>query len=154
VGDADRLRHAVRNLIENATKFGPPGGEVRVTTWTRGGEAGVTVSDDGPGIPPELAERVFDRFFRVDAARRRATGGSGLGLAIVRAIADAHGGRAWVDGNAVSLAIPAQPTSDRRGGEAPGRAHVSAATLQANSAASATAPTSDSAPVSRPRMRH
>jgi two-component system, OmpR family, sensor kinase len=154
LGDADRLSHAVRNLIENATKFGPPGGEVRVTTWTADGEAGVTVRDDGPGIPPDLAERVFDRFFRVDAARGRATGGSGLGLAIVRAVADAHGGRAWAEGNAVSLAIPAQTTSSSRGGEAPGRVQVSAATLHANSAASATAPTSESAPESRPRIRH
>jgi signal transduction histidine kinase len=153
VGDPDRLRHAVRNLIENALKFG--GGDVRVTTWTRAGEAGVTVADDGPGIPPELADRVFDRFFRVEAARGRATGGSGLGLAIVRAVAEAHGGRAWAHGSEVSLAIPAAQvsSSDSRGGEAPARAQVSAATRQANPAAAATAERSASASVPSSRIR-
>jgi signal transduction histidine kinase len=155
VGDPDRLRDAIRNLIENALKFGPPCGDVRVTTWTRAGEAGVTVADDGPGIPPELADRVFDRFFRVEAARGRATGGSGLGLAIVRAVAEAHGGRAWARGSEVSLAIPAAQvsSSDSRGGEAPARAHVSAATRQANPAAAATAERSASASVASSRIR-
>jgi two-component system OmpR family sensor kinase len=155
VGDQDRLRHAIRNLIENAVKFGPPGGGVRVTTWARGGEAGVTVADDGPGIPPELADRVFDRFFRVEAARGRASGGSGLGLAIVRAVADAHGGRAWAHGSEVSLAIPAAQvsSSDSRGGEAPARAHVKAATRQAKPAAAVTAERSASASVPSSRIR-
>jgi signal transduction histidine kinase len=153
VGDADRIGQAIRNLIENALKHGR--GDVRVTTWTRAGEAGVTVADDGPGIPPELADRVFDRFFRLEAARGRATGGSGLGLAIVRAVAEAHGGRAWAHGREVSLALPAAQvsSSDNRGGEAPARAHVSAATRQANSVAAATAERSASAPVPSSRIR-
>ena len=149
-GDAELLRHAIANLLDNAVKFGPPGGEVRVQTWVRDGEAGVTVSDDGPGVPPELQERVFDRFFRADAARGR--GGSGLGLAIARAIAEAHGGRVWARGSEFSLAIPAQ-SSDSRGGEAPGRAQVSAATRQAKLAASVTAERSSSASEPSPRIR-
>jgi signal transduction histidine kinase len=110
-GDPVRLRHALRNLVANAAEFGSV---VELRTWVRAGEAGVTVLDDGPGIPPELRERVFDRFYRADPARARATGGSGLGLAIVREVAAAHGGRAWIEGRephgtAASLALKASP---------------------------------------------
>jgi signal transduction histidine kinase len=92
--------------VENAIKFSPAGGTVQVTTWTRDDEAGVTVRDDGPGVAPDVRERVFDRFFRADPARGRASGGGGLGLAITREIALAHGGRAWVDDDsAFSLAL-------------------------------------------------
>jgi len=110
-GDPVRLRHAIRNLVANAADFGTA---VEVRTWVRDGEAGVSVLDDGPGIPPELRERVFDRFYRVDPARTRAgggAGGSGLGLAIAREIATAHGGRITIEGRephgtAVTLALP------------------------------------------------
>jgi heavy metal sensor kinase len=110
VGDAERLGHAVRNLIENAIKFSPQGGEVVVSTWATDGEVGVTVRDEGPGVAPEVRERIFDRFFRADSSRTRSTGGSGLGLAISREIALAHAGRVWVDdtagrGSAFSLAL-------------------------------------------------
>ena len=112
VGDADRLGHAVRNLVENAIKFSPEGGEVVATTWAADGEVGVTVRDQGPGVAPEVRERIFDRFFRADPARTRSTGGGGLGLAISREIAVAHAGRVWVDdagarGSAFSLAVGA-----------------------------------------------
>jgi heavy metal sensor kinase len=112
VGDADRLGHAVRNLVENAIKFSPDGGEVVATTWAADGEVGVTVRDQGPGVAPEVRERIFDRFFRADPARTRSTGGGGLGLAISREIALAHAGRVWVDdagakGSAFSLAVGA-----------------------------------------------
>jgi two-component system, OmpR family, sensor kinase len=90
---------------------------------------GVTVADDGPGVPEDLRARVFDRFYRVDRARGRDAGGSGLGLAICREIARAHGGRVWIDGresggSAFSLALPrvsglAEPTRLRRGVRAP-----------------------------------
>jgi heavy metal sensor kinase len=110
VGDADRLGHAVRNLIENAIKFSPEDGEVAVATWVTDGEVGVTVRDQGPGVAPDVRERIFDRFFRADASRSRSTGGGGLGLAISREIAIAHAGRVWVDdggaqGSAFSLAL-------------------------------------------------
>jgi heavy metal sensor kinase len=109
--DAQRLHQALTNFIDNAIKFAAPGGEVRVSTWSSADEVGVTVTDDGPGIPVEAREHVFDRFYRVDAARGREDGGSGLGLAICREIADAHGGRVWVDseegrGSSFSLALP------------------------------------------------
>ncbi len=109
--DPHRLQQALRNFIENAIKFNRPGGEVRVTAWQKSDEVGVTVTDNGPGIPPDAREHVFDRFYRADPARRRDGGGSGLGLAICREIAVAHGGRVWVEseegrGSAFSLALP------------------------------------------------
>ena len=113
---ADRLRldQALTNFIENAIKYAGPGGQVRVTTWSHGDRVGVTVVDDGPGIPPEAGPHIFDRFYRVDSARSREHGGSGLGLAICHEIADAHGGRVWVEseegsGSAFSLALPRTP---------------------------------------------
>jgi heavy metal sensor kinase len=110
--DPQRLHQALTNLIENAIKFGRPGGEVRVTSWRKGDEVGVTVKDNGPGIPADARAHVFDRFYRADPARGRDDGGgSGLGLAICREIATAHGGRVWVEseegkGSAFSLALP------------------------------------------------
>lgn len=95
--DADRLQQVFFNLVENAIKYGTHGGHVliggkllsenKVELWVR---------DDGPGIPAEARERVFERFYRVDRARSRETGGTGLGLSIVKHIAQAHGGEVWV----------------------------------------------------------
>jgi len=108
--DPQRLHQALTNFIENAIKFTQAGGEVSVTAWRRNGEVGITVADNGPGIPPEARTHIFDRFYRADRARSRGSG-SGLGLAICREIADAHGGRVWVEseegrGSAFSLALP------------------------------------------------
>jgi two-component system OmpR family sensor kinase len=108
--DPQRLHQALANLIENAIKFSPPGGEVRVSAWHRGDEVGVTVADDGPGIPADARAHIFERFYRVDRARGRDAGGSGLGLALCREIANAHHGRVWVEsevgkGSAFSLAL-------------------------------------------------
>jgi signal transduction histidine kinase len=98
VGDEDLLRRMVLNLVDNAIKHSPPGGVVRVGLDRAGDAYRVTVSDQGPGIPAEARERVFERFFRLDAARARDDAGSGgsgagLGLAIARWVAEAHGGR-------------------------------------------------------------
>jgi heavy metal sensor kinase len=117
-GDAQQLRLALTNVIENAIKFTPPGGEVTITTWAADGEVGVTVTDTGPGIPAAAQPHVFDRFYRADASRSRDSGGSGLGLAITAAIAAAHGGRVWVDsgertGSAVSIGLPVGAPSER-----------------------------------------
>jgi len=93
--DPDRLAQALRNLIGNAIEHTAPGhGRVRLDVEPgAAGWVGFIVQDDGPGIPLDQRERVFDRFHRTDVARDRASGGTGLGLAIVRAIAEAHGGR-------------------------------------------------------------
>jgi heavy metal sensor kinase len=111
LGDPDRLAHVLRNLIDNAIKFTPAQGRVTVSAWRTPEEAGVTVEDEGPGIPDDLRERVFDRFFRVDRSRTETTGGSGLGLAIVRELVIAHGGRVEVapgrqHGSAFTIALP------------------------------------------------
>ncbi len=92
--DPDRLAQALRNLARNAIAHTrAPNGLVRVDVSARGnGIVRITVSDDGPGVPREARQRVFERFYRTDAARTRSEGGAGLGLAIVRAIADAHHG--------------------------------------------------------------
>jgi len=107
--DGPRLSIALTNLVENAIAFSPEGAEVVVTTWRRAGEGGVTVEDDGPGIPAADQARLFDRFYRGPSHERRR--GSGLGLAICRDIAHAHDGRVWVEsqpgrGAAFSLALP------------------------------------------------
>lgn len=111
IGDPDRLTQVLTNLVENALKYAGAGAQVRVLTWQRDGEAGFTVSDTGPGIPPEAVPHLFDRFFRVDETRSSARRGSGLGLAICREIVHAHGGRIWVDnpeggGSSFSIALP------------------------------------------------
>ena len=95
-GDDARLRQVVGNLLSNARAHTPVGTPVTVRTLVRGGEAVVEVADTGPGLVPEHAARVFERFFRADPSRARTSGGSGLGLSIVASIAEAHGGRAEV----------------------------------------------------------
>jgi two-component system OmpR family sensor kinase len=87
-GDAEALRTLLRNLVDNAVRYTPPGARVDVTVEGAPTEPRLTVSDDGPGIPPEERRRVFDRFYRRTGTQPP---GSGLGLAIVKAIADAHG---------------------------------------------------------------
>lgn len=87
------LRAAVSNLMSNALKYG---GRAHVRIFVEGDWADVVVEDQGPGIPDEELERVFEPFYRLEVSRSRATGGSGLGLALVRATAEAHGGRAFL----------------------------------------------------------
>ncbi len=91
-GDVDRLRQVVGNLVSNALRYTPQGGTVTLDTRREDGRALISVSDTGPGIAPQDLPHVFERFYRADAARSRASGGSGLGLAIVRALVEAHGG--------------------------------------------------------------
>lgn len=90
--DPVRLRQAVGNLVSNAIRHTPPGGEVTVTCQRAGGEFLVQVADTGAGIRPEDLPHVFDRFWRADKSRSRRTGGSGLGLPITRQLVEAHGG--------------------------------------------------------------
>ncbi|MFN2606302.1 MAG: sensor histidine kinase [Acidimicrobiales bacterium] len=105
-GDDARLRQVAANLLANASSHTPAGTPVEVRVGTDGHDAVLEVADHGPGLPPEAAERVFERFYRADPSRARggqgaatpkARGGSGLGLSIVAAIAAAHGGRASVE---------------------------------------------------------
>jgi heavy metal sensor kinase len=91
-GDGALLRLVFINLVDNALKYTPEGGEVRVRVEERDGASVVTVGDTGIGIPPEHLPHVFDRFYRVDKARSRAEGGTGLGLSIAQSIVKAHGG--------------------------------------------------------------
>jgi two-component system, OmpR family, sensor kinase len=93
-GDGDRLAQVFTNLADNALKFTPPGGKVTLSAMPDGAEMELSVSDTGPGIPPEALPRLFDRFYQVDASRAGGEGhGAGLGLAIVKEIVEAHGGR-------------------------------------------------------------
>jgi len=94
LGDRTRLEQVAANLIDNAIKYTPPGGRVRVAVGEAGGRAEISVHDTGPGIPPDELPRIWDRLFRGDASR--AERGLGLGLSLVRAIATAHGGTAEV----------------------------------------------------------
>ena len=103
-GQAGPLERALRNLVENAAVHGPAGGEVRVALVRRGDEAVLSVSDDGPGIPPVLAAAAPRRFWRGPDAGGRP--GSGLGLAIVAATAARHGGRLEIDGATVAIVLP------------------------------------------------
>ena len=114
VGDELRIRQAVGNLLTNARAHTPPGTRTVVTVQMRDAMAMVEVADAGPGVPPEVMGRLFERFFRADPSRSRASGGSGLGLSIVAAIAEAHGGRVEVEspeaGGAVfRILLPPQP---------------------------------------------
>jgi two-component system OmpR family sensor kinase len=95
-GDEARLRQVLANLLQNAVRHTPPDTPVHVRVASAPDEAVIEVADEGPGMPPEEAARVFERFWRADSSRTRASGGTGLGLAIVAAIAEAHGGRAEV----------------------------------------------------------
>jgi signal transduction histidine kinase len=117
VGDEERLRQLVGNLVENALRHGSgQPGAVRIRVSRRPPNVLLEVADDGPGIPPDALDRVFDRFYRVDRGRSRAHGGAGLGLSIVRHVADAHGGRVWAtnrtDGSGArfSVELPAEPS--------------------------------------------
>jgi signal transduction histidine kinase len=92
-GDPERLHQVVANLLDNAVRHSPPEGRVWLSAHAAtAGRTTIVVADEGPGIPPDDAERVFERFHRTDAARATRDGGTGLGLAIARWIVDAHGG--------------------------------------------------------------
>jgi signal transduction histidine kinase len=95
VGDPKQLTRAIRNLFDNAERHAA--GRMKLTLAEVDGATLLTVSDDGPGIPPGEHERVFERFGRLDEARTRGMGGTGLGLAITREIVERHGGAITVD---------------------------------------------------------
>mgnify|MGYP003602257928 CR=1 FL=1 len=94
--DRARISQVLRNLLDNAITHTPPGGQITITARQSGTYVEVSVHDTGSGISYEHLPYVFDRFYRADPSRARATGGAGLGLAIVKQLVEAHGGRAWV----------------------------------------------------------
>jgi signal transduction histidine kinase len=98
-GDAERVHQVVANLMENAVRHSPEGGEVSLAVRAENGRVRIEVTDQGPGIPEGEAQRVFERFYRADAARSSTDGGTGLGLAIARWIVDLHGGEIHVERN-------------------------------------------------------
>ncbi|HMP81346.1 MAG TPA: ATP-binding protein [Verrucomicrobiota bacterium] len=94
--DEGRLQQVLTNLVDNAIKYGRTGGTVVIGgREIKGDKVELTVRDDGPGIPADALERVFERFYRVDKARSRDQGGTGLGLSIVKHIVQSHGGTVW-----------------------------------------------------------
>jgi two-component system, OmpR family, sensor histidine kinase VicK len=119
--DRQRIEQAVLILVDNAAKYGPPGGTVTLTSFVRSGELHISVEDRGPGIPREELPRIFERFYRLDKARSRQLGGTGLGLPIAKTIVEAHGGRIEAvsrlgEGAKISLRLPllsqSQPVGD------------------------------------------
>jgi two-component system, OmpR family, sensor kinase len=96
MGDEDRLRQVVANLLENALVYTPESAGITVRLHAEGSGVILEVADEGAGIPPEHLDRIFERFYRVDPSRSRSTGGTGLGLSIVASIVEAHGGKVSV----------------------------------------------------------
>ncbi len=97
LGDSDRLKQLILNLVDNAIKYTPTGGRVMMGLSKSDGRAQLVVQDTGIGIPPEDLPHIYDRFYRVDKARTRAQGGSGLGLSIAKWIVEAHQGKIEVE---------------------------------------------------------
>jgi two-component system sensor histidine kinase KdpD len=120
--DPVQIDQVLSNLIENAVRFSPPGGEVVVSVAPWHSSVRIRIVDHGPGIAPADRDRVFEAFARVGASDRDEAGGGGLGLAIAKAIVVAHGGRIWIEGvpaggTAVVFDLPVmqvQPLSGER----------------------------------------
>jgi signal transduction histidine kinase len=115
-GDPERIHQLVANLLENAVRYSPPGGRVDVRARRNGAGVVIEVADQGPGIPPHEAGRVFERFYRADPSRTSGDGGSGLGLAIARWVVELHGGRIRAEPNVphgcrVVVSLPGAPAT-------------------------------------------
>jgi signal transduction histidine kinase len=111
--DPQRIKQVVGNLVSNALRYTPSGGNVFLTVAKDAGNLLITVSDDGPGVPPEDLPSIFQRFWRGEKSRSRASGGAGLGLAIARQLVEAQGGQITAENGAqgglkIILQFPAQ----------------------------------------------
>jgi signal transduction histidine kinase len=115
LGGEQRLTQVLLNLVGNAIKF-TDAGEVRITAAPANGHFALSVSDTGPGIPPQEQERVFEKFHQVDASSTRTKGGTGLGLVIAKQIVEMYGGRIWVEsalgqGSTFRMELPVRATA-------------------------------------------
>lgn len=111
LGDKERLRRVIRNLVHNAVKFTPKGGHVTISATVETGRIVISVEDNGIGIPAEALPHLFERFYQVDSSSTRRVGGTGLGLYICKQIVAAHGGEIWVKsevgkGSTFSFSLP------------------------------------------------
>ncbi len=109
--DSNLIERVIFNLVDNAIKYSPDGGEIRIETTVNDRDFLFSISDNGPGIPKESMEHLFERFYRVDKSRSNDSGGTGLGLSIAKHIIENHKGRIWVEstygkGAAFSFTIP------------------------------------------------
>ncbi len=118
LADAERIQQVVTNLLHNAIKFTPPGGNIRIFAYPQDSEVVIAFKDSGVGIPPEDAKRIFERFYKTDRARSKS--GMGLGLAIVKHLVLAHGGSIWLESQPgqgstffFSLPIPSPENNNR-----------------------------------------
>jgi len=116
-GVENELQRLMCNLLDNAIRYTPEGGTITLTVRGAGADAVIAVADTGPGIAPAAIPHLFERFYRADAGRDRASGGSGLGLAIVSAIAHRHAGTITVSsavgqGSTFTVTLPQAATSE------------------------------------------
>ncbi|MGQ9715767.1 MAG: sensor histidine kinase, partial [Anaerolineae bacterium] len=123
--DPDRITQVLDNLLGNAIKFSPPGGTITVSATLEGdGDwLHIWVEDEGPGIPPQHLERIFEKFYRVERGVVRKASGVGLGLHICKSIVEAHGGRIWAEnrpegGSAFHFRLPVAGPPREPGGPA------------------------------------
>ena len=116
--DPERVHQVLFNLVDNAVRFTPPGGEVTIAAERHNGSVELRVADTGVGIAPEHLPRLFERFYRVDPSRSREEGGTGIGLAIARSVVEAHGGHIRAEsepgqGSVFTFDLPAASTVTR-----------------------------------------
>lgn len=117
LADAAALEQVLMNLMDNAVKYSPDGGRIRVSARTTAGQVRIEVMDEGPGIEPQHRARIFERFYRVDRGRSRAMGGTGLGLSIVKNLVESMGGEVGVEmaepqGSVFWVRLPAAPAAE------------------------------------------
>jgi signal transduction histidine kinase len=117
--DRERVHQVLFNLVDNAMRFTPDGGQVRIEAHRENGAVSVSVADSGVGIPEDALPRLFERFYRVDPSRSREDGGTGIGLAIARSVVEAHGGTISAEselgrGSVFTFDLPLAPATDRR----------------------------------------